>query len=518
MGTSCNPTQYRTKVYTKGNSTVLGADDGGCKNCSKPNNAKYVSKACDLGTFFTTGTDTELAPYSGSKTLLVNEVPAKQYVKTIGLSGTIFEAGSDLELATCTEPTVGFYVATACIPADADHAAGPGADTEIKPCMPVQDGKWAKEACRIGDCQTAGADNVQEPYLAVVPKFKYVSDAASPGDAVVGGGNDVILGACSTPSSFEYIETSCGGLPTAPATLNVTLTTSESAVLNWATPAPNNGIISDYIVRYKESAKPLWLEEAHTHSPLATLNVTDLASNTAYSFEVAAVNENGRGPFSAAATGTTTGSTGPDAPTTLTVKRSWDTYVDLEWVPAGTGSSPSKWAVQFRPTQRWETESTAVFPEGGMDDYDLTGEWYDSRTGSYVVVGPTKDGYKGVALTYDAAKGTDLRVGDLLFYSTRTKITAGTSYAVQFMEAANKQSAGGHRIEVTSVDLLQFYKGSGVSLGVFVTNLTRANTGKHAGSSGVAGLPSVRAGFDWDALPSPLDSASIKPMGGDTKL
>ena len=246
---------------------------------------------------------------------------------------------------------------------------------------------------------------------------------------------------------------------------------------------------------------------------VTSFELEGLSSNTEYNFTVAAITQNGIGAFAVGVLGTTDGSSGPAAPSAVTVVAPMDTFVDLGWTPDASDTSAVKWAVQFRPTQRWTAQGAAV-STGGMYGLDLTGEWYDSSSQSYVLIGPTKDGYKGILLTQDPSV-SDLEVGDVLFYTTRTKTIPGTSYGIQWMTASTKQAVGAHRL-VVAEDTLSIHVGTSSVGGAAVSMLSRAGTVGHGASSGIAGLPTAKAGFDWDSLPAPL--ANLKPSGSDTSL
>ncbi len=102
------------------------------------------------------------------------------------------------------------------------------------------------------------------------------------------------------------------GAPGAPTSLGVALNqvsaTSHTGSLTWTAPASNGGAaITDYVIEYKKQSTSTWTVVSHTAQTTTSYSITGLVNSTAYDFRVAAKNSVGTGPYSAIASGTTTG-------------------------------------------------------------------------------------------------------------------------------------------------------------------------------------------------------------------
>ena len=96
-------------------------------------------------------------------------------------------------------------------------------------------------------------------------------------------------------------------LPGTPTNLAGTSAANAQSVLTWTAPASGGAPITDYTVQYRTSAyngNPVgsWTTWSHTASTATTQTVTGLTNEVPYDFQVAAVNSNGTGAYSAIAT------------------------------------------------------------------------------------------------------------------------------------------------------------------------------------------------------------------------
>lgn len=96
--------------------------------------------------------------------------------------------------------------------------------------------------------------------------------------------------------------------PLAPSQVGtVTPTPSDGQVaLSWSAPANNGASITDYIVQYKLSSSSTWITFSDGTSATTSATVTGLTNDSAYDFQVAAVNSVGTGDYSATVSSTPT--------------------------------------------------------------------------------------------------------------------------------------------------------------------------------------------------------------------
>ncbi|MYH50929.1 MAG: hypothetical protein F4151_15770 [Gammaproteobacteria bacterium] len=130
--------------------------------------------------------------------------------------------------------------------------------------------------------------------------------------------------------------------PGPPLRLRARATGPSSITLNWEAPSNNGGApITGYSIRTRPLHVNTWTTvRANTGSTATTFTHTGLRAATAYRFQVAAINSEGTGAWSAEA-GTTTHPEAPHAPTGLTARAVGTSRIDLSWSePRNTGGAP----------------------------------------------------------------------------------------------------------------------------------------------------------------------------------
>ena len=126
------------------------------------------------------------------------------------------------------------------------------------------------------------------------------------------------------------------GAPSAPRNLGATPVSETSIELSWDEPLDDGGeAVTGYRLEYYDGEK--WLALESNLAP-TTYTHTERDPGTNYCYRVAAINSNGRGPYSGQACATTTGS--PDAPENLSAKADGKTSIILTWdKPTDTGGA-----------------------------------------------------------------------------------------------------------------------------------------------------------------------------------
>lgn len=180
----------------------------------------------------------------------------------------------------------------------------------------------------------------------------------------------------ATPATIPGIPT---GLVANPGNL--------AASLTWVAPTDNGGAtIISYKVEYKTSVASVWT--VATVAPSGTsCSVDSLLSGTVYNFRVSAINSVGTGTVSAIAT--TTPSTLPSAPASLTVTPGTGS-LQLDWTDApASGVSPiTGYKVEYKLStdSTWTTATSAL-----ALSYNLTGlvsgSLYDIQVSSINAIG-----------------------------------------------------------------------------------------------------------------------------------
>ena len=129
------------------------------------------------------------------------------------------------------------------------------------------------------------------------------------------------------------------GLPAKTATPTLTPGNTQLAAL-WTATTNNGSAITDYDVRYKESATTTWKEwDANATSTTPSVTITGLTNGTAYDVQARATNAVGDGAWSDTATGTP--ATTPSAPSAPTLTAGASASMTAGWsAPSSDGGSP----------------------------------------------------------------------------------------------------------------------------------------------------------------------------------
>ncbi|NBT57599.1 BspA family leucine-rich repeat surface protein, partial [bacterium] len=175
------------------------------------------------------------------------------------------------------------------------------------------------------------------------------------------------VAAINSAGTGAYAQTAIGITPaTTPDTpTGVSGTAGNGQVsLSWTAPAVNGGsTITDYVIQVKPSSGGAWTTFSDGTSTNTTATVTGLTPQTAYIFQVAAVNAAGQGSYSASSTSVTPYTT-PGAPSGVSAA-SGNTQVLLSWTaPTDNGGALiTDYSIQYKSgSGAWITFSEGVSP------------------------------------------------------------------------------------------------------------------------------------------------------------
>ena len=173
-------------------------------------------------------------------------------------------------------------------------------------------------------------------------------------------------------------------VPGAPTALSARASGTTQVDLSWTAPASDGGSpVTGYRIEESPDGNSSWaVLVATTGSPATTYSRTGLPSGATRHYRVAAVNTNGAGALSNTAS-TTTGTTVPGAPTSLTAAASGTARIDLAWTaPASDGGiritgyriesslgSGSSWTVLVATTGNTRTTYSDTGLSGGTTRY-----------------------------------------------------------------------------------------------------------------------------------------------------
>ena len=215
---------------------------------------------------------------------------------------------------------------------------------------------------------------------------------------------------------------------------------NNQVALAWLAPGDGGSPITDYVVQYRETGSGSWLTFPDGTNASTGATVTGLANGTEYEFQVAAVNNEGQGAFSTAATATTN-----DVPAQVgtVTPVAGNGEVALSWsAPSNGGSAITDYIVQYKLSSSgtWLTFSDGVGTATTATVTGLTNDSaYDFRvaavnalgTGAYsatVNSTPVSASAKSLALAA-LANATDAVAFDFTDTSTMTVNTDGTGGA-----------------------------------------------------------------------------------------
>ena len=185
------------------------------------------------------------------------------------------------------------------------------------------------------------------------------------------------------PSSVDSATTGTS-VPGAPTALSARASGTTQVDLSWTAPASDGGSpVTGYRIEESPDGNSSWTTlVATTGSPATTYSRTGLPSGATRHYRVSAVNTNGAGAPSNTAS-TTTGTTVPGAPTSLTAAASGTARIDLSWTaPASDGGiritgyriesslgSGSSWTVLVATTGNTRTTYSDTGLSGGTTRY-----------------------------------------------------------------------------------------------------------------------------------------------------
>ena len=178
------------------------------------------------------------------------------------------------------------------------------------------------------------------------------------------------------PSSVDDATTGTT-VPGAPTGLQATASGTTRINLSWTAPGNTGGRpITGYRIEESPDGNSSWTTlEADTNGPATTYSRTGLSGGATRHYRVSAINSNGVGAPSNV-DGATTGTSVPDAPTSLTATASGTTRINLSWTaPASDGGSPiTGYRIEESPdgnsswtTLEADTTSTrTTYPHAGL--------------------------------------------------------------------------------------------------------------------------------------------------------
>ena len=199
------------------------------------------------------------------------------------------------------------------------------------------------------------------------------------------------------PSSVDSATTGTS-VPGAPTALSARASGTTQVDLSWTAPASDGGSpVTGYRIEESPNGNSSWTTlVATTGSPATTYSRTGLPSGATRHYRVSAVNTNGAGAPSNTAS-TTTGTTVPGAPTSLTAAASGTARIDLSWTaPASDGGiritgyriesslgSGSRWTVLVATTGNTRTTYSDTGLSGGTTRYYRVSAINTNGTGAH---------------------------------------------------------------------------------------------------------------------------------------
>ena len=148
-------------------------------------------------------------------------------------------------------------------------------------------------------------------------------------------------GAWGPYETIEFVD-EAASVPGAPTSLSATASGSTGIDLSWTAPASNGGsAITGYKIEVSSNGGSSWsVLVADTGNANTTYAHSGLTAVATRHYRVSAINANGTGTHSNVANATTTGTTVPGAPTSLSATASGSSTINLSWsAPSSTGGS-----------------------------------------------------------------------------------------------------------------------------------------------------------------------------------
>ena len=200
-------------------------------------------------------------------------------------------------------------------------------------------------------------------YLSLYPSATTAQVTA----ALIGGAVPGIVGNSLTPAGNYLLNTSFinnlatppTAAPTTPTGLAAGTATGSSVSLSWVAPAnTNSNPATSYLLEYQANGASTW---SSVTTSSTTYVVSGLASATAYSFRVSAVNSIGTSAASASVSASTLG-VAPATPTALAASSITSSSITLNWAaPTNVGSSPiTSYKVEYKRSNVATYTSTTV--------------------------------------------------------------------------------------------------------------------------------------------------------------
>lgn len=184
--------------------------------------------------------------------------------------------------------------------------------------------------------------------------------------------NEPGQGAFSAQSSAI---TPVGVIPGAPTGVGGTFGNTQVA-LSWTAPAYDGDTpLTGYAVRYSSNGGTSWSDYTTTNSTTTDYTVTGLTNGTEYLFEVAAINNRGRGPASDPSSAISP-ATNPSAPSAPTVT-SGNEELGVSWsAPNNGGRALTGYTLEYATdaaTPNWDEFGDIAINDGSATSYTLTG-------------------------------------------------------------------------------------------------------------------------------------------------
>ncbi len=150
------------------------------------------------------------------------------------------------------------------------------------------------------------------------------------------------------------------GAPGAPVVVDG-MPGDSSVALYWAAPTDSGSTaVSNYVVQYATSPYASWTTASECTGTATSCDVTGLTKGTGYEFEVAAVNDQGQGAYSAASDVVTP--TGPPGSPVITSVTPSDGSLSLAFTPASSSQPILDYEYSLDGGSTWTSSGTTTSP------------------------------------------------------------------------------------------------------------------------------------------------------------
>jgi titin len=175
--------------------------------------------------------------------------------------------------------------------------------------------------------------------------------------------NSIGIGAASTEAAATPTTASVAAAPSSPTGLTATAVSATQINLSWGAPSNGGSAITGYKIEYKTGSGSYSVLVPNTASTSTTYSHTGLATGTAYTYKISAINSIGTSAASSetsatpATTSQPSAATAPSSPTGLTATAVSATQINLSWgAPSNGGSAITGYKIEVKKgTGSYET-------------------------------------------------------------------------------------------------------------------------------------------------------------------